>query len=568
MRPLGGFIVALTFNVGATWAAEIRHLDGIHRVEKKAETTARAHLPSADAVVDKRAKDNGEDICGTSMKLCPESMKGGCCPENYSCGVSSCYATTKGPSTCGTLVGWYACDQVYGGGCCPDGYLCQTADNCIPPSGSAYTLDCPASHYLCPESMSYGCCPDGMGCAVNQCYSIESSTVTEAVTVTTTEDGERRVFTTRQTTVETPAAPTRLPEVDAGDDDEQFILKVFPSVIAKQTAAPQEDDDDNSSGGLTQGQLAGIVTGAVVFLIVVIVVAFIIIRHLNKVVAAVASSGSHPSNPRPVMKQFRPTDSEIDALSVDPLILSPRVAAVAKNAATTTWSPDALSSTDPTPSSFNGAYVPVSTSQSRHTSFDSQGNVSSYFDAIPGRNSRFSTQTWNPQQSADTKAPLSSGNTASGDSSGTYMHVRHWSHASEEEEDVSDARNVCAAAGTLGVPAAPAPPSLLTELEAKSVVPELVGSPTGEYRRRSSGSNVSISGMLSRHSSSNHQRLRSESTAVTTATGGLDVVDEETNSPTNIARQQQQEQTGQDVQRPGSALSWQQGDDQGHARAG
>lgn len=87
-------------------AAEFRHLDGVHRIEKKAEITQAAFL-------EKRQEDGG--VCGTSMKLCPSSKEGGCCPDNYDCGVSSCYATTKGPSTCGTKVGWYACAAVDGG---------------------------------------------------------------------------------------------------------------------------------------------------------------------------------------------------------------------------------------------------------------------------------------------------------------------------------------------------------------------------------------------------------------------------------------------------------------------
>lgn len=75
------------------------------------------------------------------------------------------------------------------GGCCPDGYLCETADNCVPPSGSAYTYDCPASQYLCPSSLSYGCCPNGMACGVNQCYSSDPVTVTSTMVITTTIGG-------------------------------------------------------------------------------------------------------------------------------------------------------------------------------------------------------------------------------------------------------------------------------------------------------------------------------------------------------------------------------------------
>lgn len=88
-------------------AAEFKHLDGVHRIGKKAEVTERA-------VLDKR-QDENNGLCGTKMKLCPSSLEGGCCPDNYDCGVSSCYATTRGPSTCGTRVGYHACAAIYGG---------------------------------------------------------------------------------------------------------------------------------------------------------------------------------------------------------------------------------------------------------------------------------------------------------------------------------------------------------------------------------------------------------------------------------------------------------------------
>lgn len=87
-------------------AAEYRRLDGVHRVEKKAQITERA-------VLDRRA--DSDNVCATSWQLCPSSLDGGCCPDNYDCAKESCYATTKGPSTCGTKVGWYNCDAVYGG---------------------------------------------------------------------------------------------------------------------------------------------------------------------------------------------------------------------------------------------------------------------------------------------------------------------------------------------------------------------------------------------------------------------------------------------------------------------
>lgn len=79
--------------------------DGIHRIDKSPQTTRHRRLHPRDA----------GHVCGADMKLCPSSIGGNCCPENYECGRESCYATTRGPSTCGTKVGWYACAAVYGG---------------------------------------------------------------------------------------------------------------------------------------------------------------------------------------------------------------------------------------------------------------------------------------------------------------------------------------------------------------------------------------------------------------------------------------------------------------------
>lgn len=83
--------------------------DGIHRIDKQPQTTRVSRLHPRD----------GSYGCGINLKLCPSSFGGNCCPENYECGKERCYATTKGPSTCGTKIGWYACAAVHGGMFCP-----------------------------------------------------------------------------------------------------------------------------------------------------------------------------------------------------------------------------------------------------------------------------------------------------------------------------------------------------------------------------------------------------------------------------------------------------------------
>lgn len=100
--------VAFLFGVAEVQAAEFRHLDGMHRVGKmEARVTEPAQLF--------RRQGSDVEACGSSMLLCPSSVGGGCCPEGYECASESCYATTRGPATCGDRVGWYACSAVYGG---------------------------------------------------------------------------------------------------------------------------------------------------------------------------------------------------------------------------------------------------------------------------------------------------------------------------------------------------------------------------------------------------------------------------------------------------------------------
>ncbi|CAM1510578.1 Fc.00g009130.m01.CDS01 [Cosmosporella sp. VM-42] len=455
-------------------AAEFKRFDGVHRIEKKAQITARAVLGRRD-----------EAVCGTSLTLCPSSLNGGCCPNDYDCAKESCYATTQGPSTCGTKTGWHVCEAKYGGGCCPDGYLCQTAGNCVPPSGSAYTYGCPASHFLCPASLSYGCCKNGMACAINQCYSTEEMTITATMTVTTTKDGSRTTYKTTATTVGTPDAPTNA--VPADQDSDQAIFKYFPSAIPK--VSPTSSASGGGGGGLSTGTLAGIIAGAVAFLIIILVAAFIIIRHLNKVVAAVSSKQSDSSRARPAMKEFKPTDSEVDALSVDPLMMSPRPSHPPPGSKVN--APYAVvsdrGSNDVTP---NGIYDQPSGSErnSRQTSLDA-GNGNDYFNNTPGAVARFS------QVSSGFSLPSS--NRVSNDSHGAYTHVRHWSNASEGSEGNSP--------GVVWNQPSP------SELDGTPYVPELpttpaaVGSPRDD-RRRSSGS---IPTVMSRPPVS-HQRKRSE----------------------------------------------------------
>ncbi|KAJ4261674.1 hypothetical protein NW762_007112 [Fusarium torreyae] len=324
--------------------------------------------------------------------------------------------------------------------------------------------------------------------------------------VTTTIRGERTTYRTTAVTVETPTAPTALPTVDAGDDKDQAVLKYFPSTIPKVSATSSSDEDDDNKGGLSTGALAGIIAGSVAFLIIVLVAAFIIIRHLNKVVAAVGtaktsdrSNGSNTQS-RPT-REFKTADSEVDELSADPLIhpsmIPPRPANPGPDSAAT--SPFGIasgdpSSNEPTPGANGYHAVAGSAATSRHTSFDAMGNRDDYFSSLANGDQQRSSQI--------SRFTGSTRNRSSTDSYGTYTHVRNYSNASENSD------------GTPGVMASSQP---LGELEAISYVPELPSSPSSvvfprDERRRSSGSAASV---VSRppviQRSSGGPRIRSDS---------------------------------------------------------
>lgn len=366
-----------------------------------------------------------------------------------------------------------------------------------------------------------------MACGKNRCYSTEASTITSIIDVTTTRSGEETVVKSTSTITRSPARPTTDATVDIMDEDDQAVFKYFPSATAKvsPTVIPDDDDDDEdgggSGGGLTQAQLGGIVAGAVVFLILILVAAFFIIRRLNTAVAVLSNSdGSKQSDAlksRPVMRQVRPTDSEIDALSVDPLMMSPQPSYVRHDSTDPHTqfgqsSPDP-SSTNPTPSSFAGGYQQVTPgNSSRHTSIDAAGNVVSYFDPALNRNGRNSqgsgTTVPNYRVSADSQQTA------------TYQHLRSWSNGSDPPDDVA------ATANGNGV--------VVTELESRPYVAELVGSTTTasplEERRRSSGSGTGMT-TTSRPPLSS-QRRRSDARSITRADGApspnmLGVVSEE-----------------------------------------
>ncbi|KAF0645090.1 hypothetical protein FPSE5266_06991 [Fusarium pseudograminearum] len=300
--------------------------------------------------------------------------------------------------------------------------------------------------------------------------------------ITTTIQGERTTYRTTAIEVETPTVPTALPTVDAGDNNDQAVLKYFPSAIAKESPTSSSDKDNDDKGGLSTGALAGIIAGSVAFLIIVLVTAFIIIRHLNKVVAAVSTSKrsdrSHGSNaqPRPT-REFKTADSEVDELSTNPLIHPSLIPPRPRNpgpdsAATSPFGPASAdqSSNEPTPGANGYHAISTSANTSRHPSFDAMGNRDDYFAGVAAGDQQRVSQI--------SRFTHSTRNRSSTDSHGTYTHVRNYSNASEGSD------------GTPGVMAGTQPTA---ELEATPYIPELPSSPSSvvfprDERRRSSGS--------------------------------------------------------------------------------
>lgn len=61
------------------------------------------------------AQKRSADECPQGYQMCPQSLKGGCCPADRSCGVSSCYATAAAVQTACGLSGYVPCAVEEGG---------------------------------------------------------------------------------------------------------------------------------------------------------------------------------------------------------------------------------------------------------------------------------------------------------------------------------------------------------------------------------------------------------------------------------------------------------------------
>ena len=336
---------------------------------------------------------------------------------------------------------------------------------------------------------------------MNQCYSTDPTTITTTMTMKTTQHKTVAVITTTAVRVETPTAPSSIPTQTAQSVDGLAVVKVFPTAVAK--VSPFTSNISSGSGGgssISSGEIAGIAIAGVAVVALAIIGAWIILRRLNKVAAAVGQSGkrSESSTTRPPMKQYRPTTSEVDAMSVDPL-MSPRPAharhgssgdgGVGNHSGVT--SPDLSSLGDQTPTSFGGVYQSVTPSSNGRGGIDSVGHMISYFDPLGRGSPRIS----------DPSSLTRSHNRVSNDSRATYTHVRQWSDASEASSDKAVRISVDRSST-----------SPLIELEAKGLMPELAAS---ESAAMSPGQESGIFGeddlpSIAVRVPSTHQRKRGE----------------------------------------------------------
>ncbi|KAI1826816.1 hypothetical protein F4861DRAFT_536582 [Xylaria intraflava] len=217
-------------------------------------------------------------VCAqTSWSLCPASVGGGCCPDNFDCGTSSCYATTAGPTSCNGQFNFYSCPLTAGPGtCCPVGLICGKGGNCDAPPGSSISITCPASFFNCPASLGGACCADGRICGPSVCYENTPMTLPVSETKTTTDsDGHTTVTVVTSTTIFTDLPSISTSALGAG------VPQLIPSTVAK-IAAIQTGDSGGGGGGLSGGAVGGIVAGVVVILLIVLAIALFIFLRLRK----------------------------------------------------------------------------------------------------------------------------------------------------------------------------------------------------------------------------------------------------------------------------------------------
>ncbi|KAI1800758.1 hypothetical protein F4811DRAFT_496976 [Daldinia bambusicola] len=372
-----------------------------------------------------------EAVCQQSgFTLCPESANGGCCPENYACAVSSCYAATAGPtSACGST-GYYNCPITAGGGvCCPVGYLCgSNAQDCLPPVGSSYSQSCPSSWFGCASSFGYGCCPNGMLCGTATCYGASPKTLPVSETVTTTDSKGHTITTV--VTSSTVISPGPDPS-DTSSAAVAGVPKLIPSTVSKLPSIETGGSSDRSGNGLSQAQIGGIVGGAIGLLAVIIIIAAIILWRLKrteKAVKAAAKSRGRNSNGEPRSQKShygQVSVSEVDGTDVDSFMRIRNAHFRSRSDSSTAGEP----SRSETPNYYG------SNASATPPSWPGHSAHSPGVDAFDGRQS-------SPDSYGAHHDNVFSPQRPSVDSEAHRTHVRQWSDVSELDGSVVSAHGV------------------------------------------------------------------------------------------------------------------------------
>ncbi|KAF7919860.1 uncharacterized protein EAE98_009094 [Botrytis deweyae] len=273
------------------------------------------HWDKIHEAIQGRKRDASE--CPSDYQLCPKSMNGGCCPNNRSCGTSSCYLTSAAPASACGVSGYTACGIDAGGGCCPTGYSCAI-DGCSASPGVSYSQTCGVNSYLCPASLNYGCCKNGMGCGLSDCYSTAVTTFTLTETLTTTDSNSHtQTITSTLVAASTPASPS----VPANTSKASAVPKLTPTA----TAIPKVEATNGStptSSGLTKPEIGGIIGGAAFILLVILIAAFCILRRLKKATKAFKEAKTRSGSNVPRSHRHRPSypsPSDMSSISTDPL---------------------------------------------------------------------------------------------------------------------------------------------------------------------------------------------------------------------------------------------------------
>ncbi|KAI2622613.1 hypothetical protein GGS21DRAFT_347509 [Xylaria nigripes] len=266
------------------------------------------------------------EVCpqASGWSLCPASVGGGCCPDNFTCEKKSCYAATIGPTSCGGLLGFYGCPLTAGAGCCPVNWICGV-NNCVLPSGVVGSISCESGLSKCPDNLGGGCCPDGFVCGTNVCLDNSPKTLPVSETKTTTDSSGRTTVTVVTSTVVITDEPNTSNSARAS-----LVPQIIPSTVSKVSSIPTGDSGRNS--GLSDGAVGGIAAGIVVALLAIVAVATFVVLRLKRAEKEVKDARdaeykreSSNSNPQSHDSPFgQPSISEIDStVDGDPLRMFP-----------------------------------------------------------------------------------------------------------------------------------------------------------------------------------------------------------------------------------------------------